>query len=172
MSRWLTGVPHPYSEENAKSWLDRCKRLSEQGPERSGFEFAIELKSERKVIGGVSLIRIHRFHGTAGGGLWLNARYHGQGYGTEAFSERTRFAFEDLGLRRLDNGCFVGNDASFKLQQRLGFKVEGERKKAFRCMADGQLKDECVVALLRDEWEKGLTSAAKRTRYENTLLPR
>jgi RimJ/RimL family protein N-acetyltransferase len=85
----------------------------------------------------------------------MNARYHGHGYGSEAFGEKIRFAFEDLDLRRLENGFFKGNSASLVMQQRFGYKIEGEKRQAYRCMADGELKDECITGLLRDEWKKG-----------------
>src|SRR5262245_32107769 len=92
VSRWLAFVPHPYTRTTAESWITYCTHLSEKGSERDTFEFAIEVKSDHKVIGGVSLTRVSRLHGTAGGGIWLNARYQGHGYGTEAFGEKIRFA--------------------------------------------------------------------------------
>jgi ribosomal-protein-alanine N-acetyltransferase len=155
VSRWLAFVPHPYTEQNAKSWIDFCAAAEKKGEGRDSFEFAIELKSESKVIGGVSLTRISQIHQTAGGGIWLSSRYQGHGYGSEAFGEKIRFAFEDLNLRRLENGFFKGNEASFKMQERFGYKSEGEKRKAYRCMADGELRDECITALLKEDWIKG-----------------
>lgn len=152
VARWLAFVPHPYTREAAENWIAYCRSLGDKGSERSDYEFAIELKSECKVIGGVSLTRIDRVHGKAGGGIWLNARYQGTGYGSEAFGEKIRFAFEELHLRRLENGYFQGNEASFIMQQRFGYKLEGEKRQSFRCMADGALKDECITGLLVEEW--------------------
>lgn len=151
VSRWLAFVPHPYTRATAESWIIHCTHLS-AGRDRSDYEFAIELKAEQKVIGGVSLTRVSQLHGTAGGGIWLNAHYHGHGYGSEAFGEKIRFAFDDLDLRRLENGFFPGNAASWAMQQRFGYKLEGERRKAYQCMADGELKDECITGLLKEEW--------------------
>ena len=155
VSRWLAYVPYPYTNTDAEHWLDYCAQLSEMGSEPTSYEFAVELLTERTVIGGVSLTRVNRLHGTAGGGIWINSRYHRRGYGTEAFAEKIRFAFEDLDLRRLENGFFKGNDASFAMQQRFGFKVEGEKRQAYRCVADGTLKDECITGLLKAEWKRG-----------------
>ena len=112
----------------------------------------VELKSEKKVIGGVSLDKVNKFQGTAGGGIWINAKYHGQGYGAEAFSKRINFAFNELKLRRLENGFFDGNPSSFKMQEKFGYKIEGMRRKVFICMADGEIKDEYITSLLKDEW--------------------
>ena len=78
----------------------------------------------------MSLNKIDRFHGTAGGGIWINAKYHGCGYGTEAFGKRIEFAFNTLGLRRLENDFFEGNHASYRMQEKYGYKIEGVRRKA------------------------------------------
>jgi RimJ/RimL family protein N-acetyltransferase len=152
VSRWLAFVPHPFAVQDAERWLAHCAAISQLGEGRTDYEFAIELKREQKAIGGVSLTRIDRFHGTAGGGIWIHAAYHGYGYGREAFGAKIRFAFEDLALRRLENGFFEGNGASAAMLERLGYKLEGKKRAAYRCMADGELKDEVIVALLREDW--------------------
>lgn len=152
IARWLALVPHPYTELHAERWIEHCASESREGSSRSNYEFAIVLKSENKVIGGVSLTRISRMHGTAGGGIWLNAKYQGHGFGAEAFGERIRFAFEDLKLRRLENGFLKGNSASWHLQRRFGYKIEGEKRSAYRCLADGELRDECITGLLVEDW--------------------
>lgn len=152
VAKWLAFVPHPYTKQNAEDWIKFCLLNSGKGEKRSSYEFAIELTSERKVIGGTSVDKISAAHGSAGGGIWINAKYQGKGFGSEAFGERIRFAFEDLKLRRLDNGYFDGNQSSLKMQERFGYKLEGKKRKAFRCMADGCLKDEFTTGLLVEEW--------------------
>jgi len=154
VARWLAFVPHPYTPKDAESWIQHCQQIASKGASRSDYEFAIELRSENKVIGGASVSRVSGLHGTAGGGIWLNAKYQGHGYGGEAFGEKVRFAFEDLGLRRLENGFFKGNEASLAMQERLGYKIEGEKRQAYRCMADGELKDEIITGLLLKDWKR------------------
>ena len=150
VSKWLVLVPYPYTKANAQSFIN----FSIQNFGNPSYEFAIELKSEKKVIGGTSVSSINVQHGTARGGIWLNANYHGQGYGSEAFGKRIEFAFNELKLRRLENGYLEGNQASFKMQEKFGYVLEGKRRKGFLCRADGQLKDEYITGLLIDEWIK------------------
>ena len=154
VSRWLAFVPYPYSRQDGEKWIANCIKNSSLTEPRTRYDFAIELRSEHKVIGGVTLNKISEIHGTAGGGLWISEPYQGLGYGTEAFGERIRFAFEDLKLRRLENGFFEGNQSSLKLQEKFGYQVEGIRRKAFRCMADGKLKNEYITGLLKEEWQR------------------
>lgn len=156
VSKWLIFVPYPYTKKDAEKWIKYCMKNARKKTCRNTFEFAIELKSERKVIGGVGLTHINTFQGTARGGIWLNSRYQGYGYGSEAFREKIRFAFEKLGLRRLENGFFKGNIASYNMQKKLGYKLEGIKIKACLCLADGKIKDECITSLLRIDWKKTL----------------
>jgi [ribosomal protein S5]-alanine N-acetyltransferase len=149
ISRWMAYVQYPYTKKDAINWINFCTR-DENG---DSYHFAIELQSERKVIGGIDL-RINKSQGAAGGGLWINANYHRQGYATEALTARINFGFYKLGLRRFENGYFRGNIPSARLQNKLGYKVEGLRKEAYVSKADGQVKDEYITALLRKDWVK------------------
>jgi [ribosomal protein S5]-alanine N-acetyltransferase len=40
------------------------------------------------------------------------------------------------------------------MQERLGYKIEGRRRKKYYCLADGELKDEIITGLLKEEWVK------------------
>jgi len=154
VSKWLAFVPHPYTKNDAEKWIEFCIENAKKGDSRNSYDFAIELKSEKKVIGGVSLDKINKSQGTAGGGIWINAKYHGHGYGTEAFGKRIEFAFNTLKLRRLENGYFEGNPYSYKMQEKFGYKIEGMRRKAFICIANGKVMDEYITGLLKEEWNK------------------
>ncbi|WP_257670839.1 GNAT family N-acetyltransferase [Parapedobacter tibetensis] len=153
VSRWLALVPFPYLREKADEWIKYCIK-NDMGNNKNGYEFAIELKSNHKVIGGLSISVINKIHGTTGGGIWINENFHGNGYGKEAFAEKIRFSFEELGLRKLENGFFDGNESSKIMQERFGYKIEGRRRKKYYCMADGELKDEIITGLLKEEWVK------------------
>ena len=151
VSKWLANVPYPYLRENAANWIDYCNEIDKNGNSNS-YEFAIKLKQENRVIGGTSITDINTIHKTAGGGIWIHEKYQGVGYGREAFGEKIRFSFEELGLRRLENGFFAGNSNSQKMQEQFGYKIEGLRRKRYLCMADGEYKDETITGLLKEEW--------------------
>jgi ribosomal-protein-alanine N-acetyltransferase len=151
LARWLAFVPHPYSASHAETWVRRCREMANAGPRPSAYEFAVELKSERGAIGGVSLNKIDWEAGTAGGGIWIADGYQGRGYGGEAFAAKIRFAFRELGLTKLINGYFDGNENSWAMQRKLGYRRTGEVPG--RCMADGRQTIEHVTMLLRSDWE-------------------
>ncbi len=57
----------------------------------------------------------------------------GRGYGTEVMQVRTRWAFEELGLNRLESECFVENVGSATCLERAGYRRIGiARQRRFR----------------------------------------
>lgn len=67
------------------------------------------------------------------GGLFQNAylgfygmsAFGGRGLMTDAVRQATRYAFDDLGLHRLEANIQPGNSRSIGLVRRLGFRMEG-----------------------------------------------
>lgn len=152
VSQWLAFVPHPYLRSDALKWIEHCQHLSDEEGAQRDYEFAIEHKADRAMIGGVSLNNIDAETGGAGGGIWINAAYHRRGYGRQAFGERIRFAFDTLGLRELRNGYFIGNEPSWDLQKRFGYRLTGEEPRRRKCLADGSWKDEVLTSLSKEDW--------------------
>lgn len=148
VSKWMSSVPFPYTEDDAKAFINHTKTIDES----KKIALAIVLKENNKVIGGTEITNIDKRNGTAGGGIWLNEIYQRNGYGTEAFATRIKYAFEVLGLRRIENGYYVGNEKSKRMQEKLGYKYEGTRRKKFYCMATGEYMDECITGLLKEEF--------------------
>lgn len=147
VTKWLAGASFPYTIEDAKEFINKTIN-------NNLYNFAIVLKSENKVIGGTQLTNIDLKNGTAGGGIWINEKYQGYGYGSEAFGARIKYAFEVLNLRRLENGYFKENEKSHKMQLRFGYKDEGIKRKRFISKATGKIEDEYITGLLREEWIK------------------
>ena len=148
VSKWMANVPFPYTEKDAKDFINSTKNADEN----IKMYFAIMLKENDKVIGGTEIRNINTKDGTVGGGIWINENYQKNGYGTEAFSSKIKYCFEVLGLRRIENGYFCNNEKSRKMQLKLGYKDEGIRRKRFLCLATNQYVDECVTGLLREEF--------------------
>ena len=148
VSKWMASVPYPYTENDARNFIERAKN----NDENVKIALAIVLKENNKVIGGTEIRNINKKDGTAGGGLWLNEKYQKNGYGTEAFSARNKYCFDVLGLRRIENGYFPDNEKSRKMQIKLGYKYEGIRRKKFLCLATNEYVDECVTGLLKEEF--------------------
>lgn len=84
-------------------------------------------------------------------GWVLDPTHTGHGYATEAVNELLRHSFEDLRVHRVLASCFVANDASWRLMERLGMRREAHtRRDALH--RSGQWLDSFSYALLADEW--------------------
>ena len=82
---------------------------------------------------------------------WCVAPAHqGQGYAVEAVRELLALAFE-LGVRRVEAGCFAENLASRRVMEKVGLRQEGYyvREALHR---DGTWRDGMSFALLAEEW--------------------
>ena len=84
-------------------------------------------------------------------GWVLDPAQSGRGYATEAVGELLRYCFHDLGVRRVTASCFLDNDASWRLMERVGMRRETHavRESLHR---SGQWLDTVAYALLADEW--------------------
>jgi len=153
VSRYLAVVPHPYKLKDGKWFVDHCKKKWSEKPQKS-YEFAIELKSDKKVIGIISLHKIDFQDKRGGFGYWLANPYWRKGIMSEAFKEVIRFAFENLKLRRLDVEAFIENKASQALIRKMGFKKEGRRRQHTTSKATGRTHDDYTYGLLKEEWKK------------------
>ncbi|WP_426563297.1 GNAT family N-acetyltransferase [Angustibacter sp. McL0619] len=90
-------------------------------------------------------------------GWVLDPTYSGRGYATEAVRALFRYCFEDLGVRRLVANCFLDNEASWRLMERVGMRREthAQRDSLHRT---GQWLDTFAYAILAEEWAASTTS--------------
>jgi len=84
-------------------------------------------------------LEIRREHARAELGYWIGKPYWSQGYVTEAAREVVRFAFDDLGLRRVFAIHFVRNPASGRVMEKIGMAREGELRR--HMVKDGHPED-------------------------------
>src|SRR5687768_9409791 len=63
-------------------------------------------------------------------GYWMRSADAGKGYMSEAAEAVIEFGFNELGMHRIELEAGVGNEASIKVAEKLGFKREGLARKA------------------------------------------
>ena len=118
--------PHPYTLEDAEKFLDSVKQ---QDPQMT---FAIEY--EFMLAGVIGLIlQTDVYRKSAEIGYWLGEPFWGKGITTTAVRLATSYAFETLNLIRVYAGIFEGNEASKRVLEKNGYKLEGiSRKSVFK----------------------------------------
>ncbi|MEL5992107.1 GNAT family N-acetyltransferase [Microbacterium phosphatis] len=138
----FTTVPSPYTREDAETFVSLVGEWWE-----SGDEYVWALRDESGVAGMVGLHRIKA--GAAELGYWLAQRARGRGYMHEAARAVVDFAFGPLRLERLEWHAVVGNTASAAVAQRLGFRLEGVRRRGLA--GHGPRVDGWIAGLLADD---------------------
>nr|AGC71659.1 ribosomal-protein-L7p-serine acetyltransferase [uncultured bacterium A1Q1_fos_2386] len=139
------GFPHPYTEDDARRWVTHA--AGQPDPQSV---FAI-VKDEL-VIGGIGVHRLDKdpvYRDTAELGYWLAEPYWGRGLMTQAVKAVTRYAFDELGLFRLEAGVFGWNVSSARVLEKAGYSLEGRlRKQVYK---DGQRLDVLLYSRLRTD---------------------
>jgi ribosomal-protein-alanine N-acetyltransferase len=120
-SEWLTWDPHKTKEDS----LNFIKSVLEKYQKNQPAQWAIELKSEKKVIGLCGFVNFFEEHSKGEVAYVLSPDYWGKGFLPEALIKIIEFSFKQLGLIRIEAKCEVGNFASEKVMQKVGMIQEG-----------------------------------------------
>jgi ribosomal-protein-serine acetyltransferase len=79
-------------------------------------------------------------------GYWIDTRYSGKGYMTEAVEGISDFAFSELKASRVEIRCDTKNEKSRAIPENLGFDLEGVLRKSSLAVDGTELRDTCVFA--------------------------
>lgn len=146
----------PWSESLVGGWSLPVSRLQQLtwyenlNKEQHTIRFIIETENE-VAVGSVMLINIDWKNRSAETGIIIVREYSSKGIGFDAAMTRTKFAFEELNLIRLESNILAHNVVSQRLALKVGYKLEGIRHKAV--YKNGQYHDVFVYSILRDEYE-------------------
>ncbi|MFP5106085.1 GNAT family N-acetyltransferase [Neobacillus sp. C211] len=143
IKEWMPWAHHEQTEEDVEGNMREAyaKFLT-----REDLRLHIFNRETGEFIGSSGLHRINWNIPKVEIGYWIDTRYSGKGYITEAAEVITKFAFTELNAKRVEIRCDSKNIKSRAIPERLGFTLEG----IFRndeMSADGQdLRDTCVYA--------------------------
>jgi len=116
-SRWTT-VPSPYSERDARAWLERCETAWTDG----AAPLAVVERASGELAAAITLW----LHGRVGElGYWAAPEHRGRGYTPRAVRLVCAWAFDELFLPRIQLGTFPGNESSERVAEKCGFTREG-----------------------------------------------
>jgi RimJ/RimL family protein N-acetyltransferase len=111
-----------YTEADAWASHVAHQRAWEEG---TGAEFACtEAHDDEAIVGGASVYDIERGQGRASAGYWVAAHARGRGIATHAVLLLARWAFDELGIARLQITCGPDNAASQRVAAKAGFTRE------------------------------------------------
>lgn len=117
---------------------------------RSLFQWAVARRDDDRLLGTATLWHVVPAHRRAEIGFALGRRVWGRGYMGEALTTLIGFAFDSLGLFRLEADVDPRNAPSLRLLERLGFHREGLLRQRYH--APGEIQDSVILGLLAPEW--------------------
>ncbi len=143
----LLRIPYPYTEANAEDWVRYCVHREIQSGHPHHFAFR---RADGFLVGGIGLhvgtgINEHK----AELGYWLVQAYRGQGLAVAGARAIIRFAFENLGLMRVEATASSCNTKSQQVLRKTGFTSEGFLTKYH--VKNGTLTDVYLFSILNSD---------------------
>ena len=134
----------PKGLEFIEESFDRFTRPESQG-------FFIRYLPDHTFIGTAKLDAISKHTRSAWDGIMIgDKRYHGKGLAGQVYSELLNYAFNKLGLNRVNGGCNENNVPMIKTFERLGYSLEGRLRQAD--YIDGEFSDHLYFGILRKDF--------------------
>jgi ribosomal-protein-alanine N-acetyltransferase len=131
--------------------LEALRRIDAEQERGERCQFGIFLRKNGRLAGNVVLAQIKRMHlMSCKLGYFLDREHTGRGLATEAVGLACRYAFEVLGLHRIEAGVMPSNIASLRVLEKAGFVREGIARKNLRI--NGRWEDHVMFSLLDDEY--------------------
>jgi [ribosomal protein S5]-alanine N-acetyltransferase len=126
VSRYLETRHAPQDAATVAAFVERV------GASQIEFLFGIFLRNSGRHIGNIKLGPIREHHAVADVSLLIGARdCWGQGYAAEAIAALSRYAFDEIGVRKLSASMYEENQASMRAFLHAGYVEEGRRRKHY-----------------------------------------
>jgi ribosomal-protein-alanine N-acetyltransferase len=123
---------------------------------RDAFQWGFAARDSDEILGTTTLHRVNWPHRRAEVGYALNRAHWGKGLASEAVGAVVAFAFETLGLHRLEADTDPRNAASIGVLERLGFVRDGLLKERYH--VGGEVQDALLLGLLAPDWRARRTA--------------
>ena len=120
LSPWMSWATDRYTEMTAREYITIARARWE---DHTFYAFAITQGD--KILGACTLSSIHPVYHFCNLGYWVRTSYRGRGIAGRAAKLAARFAFEELGLIRVEIVIGVNNHASLRVAEKIGAHDEG-----------------------------------------------
>jgi RimJ/RimL family protein N-acetyltransferase len=146
---WEKTTPHIRTEEDLRQYVQNQLKAREQ---HSKYPFTIIEQSSGRIAGSTSYMSISPENNRLEiGSTWLGKDFHGSGLNRHCKFLLFRYAFETLGLRRLELKTDVLNQRSRKAIMKMGAKEDGILR-SHQVMPGGRVRDTVYYSIIDHEW--------------------
>ena len=140
---WLTWCRPDYDLYDCSAYVHKAQADWQKGAQ---FNFGTFDVKTQALLGSVALNQIIPVHNLANVGYWVRSSKTGQGIATASVKLIAMFAFQTLGLNRLEIVVPVGNVSSQRIALKAGAFFEGTLRQ--RLLLSGRLHDANLYSLL------------------------
>jgi ribosomal-protein-alanine N-acetyltransferase len=115
-----------------------------------GYGFLLFRRADRALLGSITLSDVRHGVTQSGSlGYWIGEPHARQGYMFEALGLIQQFAFDHVGLHRLEAACLPSNEASRRLLLKAGFSEEGFAREYLHI--NGRWQDHLLFGKLKSD---------------------
>ncbi len=148
IARFSPAIPFPYSDSDALGWLEFQEPTRLAG---EGLDLAVVAVDGNALLGSIGLTGVSALRNTAAVGYWLAADARGHGYMSAAVRLLARWAFDQLGLARLELTTDPDNEESQRVAEHCGFRREGYMRSHMLVRHSSERRDSIMYGLLPGE---------------------
>ena len=148
IARWLDSVPQPYGEADAAAYIGRTAQWWQEG---SFWPFAVTGADDGRLLGAMGIGWTDERVRAAEAGYWIRREARGQGIAVRALRLVSGWAFESVGVRRLQLRTEIDNEPSQRVAEKAGFTREGVLRSSGWSERRGRRLDFVVWSLLPGE---------------------
>ena len=140
---WMSWATPSYSLAEAIAWIRACETCRAEG---TGYEFGIFTSATGRFVGAAGLNQFNKVNNFCNLGYWVRESAQRRGGATAAVAALRNYAFNTLGLTRVEIVAAVGNDPSQSVARRAGAVLECTARN--RLQLHGKAVDACVFSLI------------------------
>ncbi len=136
----------PEDELTNASFRFKLRRYAHDIRDGKSYPFFV-FRDDHTLVGGATLSQVRRGASQAGTlGYWVGEPHQRRGHTTAAARAVLRFAFEDLGLHRVEAACQPENAPSRAVLEKVGFVEEGRARAYLKI--DGGWRDHVLFGAI------------------------
>ena len=150
---WKYSLVKVAGEENLKIYINTALEARVAGQE---YPFIVFDKRSHEFAGSTRFYDIQLFHKTLQlGYTWYGKKFHGSGLNKHCKYLLLQFAFEQIGMERVEFRADNTNARSIAAMKSIGCIEEGVLR-SNTIKADETRRDSIVLSILKAEWENGV----------------
>jgi RimJ/RimL family protein N-acetyltransferase len=148
---WMSWAYDDYSLNDSREFIRITRARWQEG---TLYAFAITDAKSGLILGGCSLSHIHPIYFLCNLGYWVRSSRRGRGIAGRATLLAARYAFEKVGLARVEIVIAPGNSASIRVAEKVGAHYEGNLRN--RMVVGSDVYDAHMYSLIPQDF--GLTT--------------